>query len=627
LRVAAVLFALAARALAGAASAAEESPEAAFLVAHALADEGRLEEAVELLDSVAARVPADPWVRIERAGILMRLGQLERAAADSARALELAPDDPDVLRLAGRVGTMRADVEAGAAAEAIEAFERLRRLQPEDLETLVTLGQLYLGTDRAQLAADALAEAARLRPGHPGIESLLERALAATTDLAQAERIGRQRMARAPGEPGPRLELADLLAAQGRHREAAEVLEQAPGEQLANLDLRRRLGLQLLLAGELGRARSTAAGIVDEWPQYGGGRLLLARIETAYGRFAEAEVVLSPLLARDPLPEAVGDLQVRILEGLGRVEEAAARLRADAERRRAAGRAVEADVFALDEARLWFRHGRHQEALAPAERAAASTEVEVAADGALLAATTLGRLARFDEALARLGPLDPERPPFAARRIGLLLDAGREAEARAEIERLLGARPEADLQVGAMLADRERWSEALPLLESAAAREPASLEAGFRLAAACERSGRIEVAVERFGRLLERAPDFAPALNYLGYLWIDRGENLERALPLVEEATRLDPDNGAYVDSLGWGYFRAGRLAEAVETLERAARLLPGDATVLEHLGDARLAGGDRERAAEAYRSAAAADPAGPGGAAARKLAALERSH
>ena len=73
----------------------------------------------------------------------------------------------------------------------------------------------------------------------------------------------------------------------------------------------------------------------------------------------------------------------------------------------------------------------------------------------------------------------------------------------------------------------------------------------------------------------------------------------------------------------GLGHFRSGRLAEAVETLERAARLLPGDATVLEHLGDARLAGGDRERAAEAYRRAAAADPAGAEGAAARKLAAL----
>jgi tetratricopeptide (TPR) repeat protein len=617
-RAAVVLLAIAAPGLAQ-----EDPPPAAFLVAHALAEEGRLEAALEALDEVVARVPDDPWIRIERAGILMRLGQLERATADSARARELAPDDPDVLRLAGRLGMMRADIEAGGAEAAIQAFEHLRRLQPEDLETLVSLGQLYLGTDRAQLAADALAEAARLRPGHPGIESLLERALAVSTDVEQAERIGRQRLARAPEEPGPRLELADLLAQQGRHREAAEVLEQAPREQLANLDLRRRLGLQLLLAGELERARATAAGIVAEWPQYGGGRLLLARIETAYGRFAEAQEVLAPLLVRDPLPEAVADLQVRILEGLGRIDEAAERLRADGARRRAAGRAAEADTFALDEARLWFRHDRYAEALAPAATAAASSEAAVAEDATLLAAATLARLGRFDEALARLGPADPERPLFAARRVGLLLDAGRDVEARAEQERLLAARPDADLQVGSVLADRERWAEALPLLERAAERAPDSLEAGFRLAAVCERSGRIDAAVERFGRLLERAPDFAPALNYLGYLWIERGENLERALPMVERATRIDPDNGAYVDSLGWGYFRSGRLAEAVETLERAARLLPDDATVLEHLGDARLAGGDRERAAEAYRRAAHVDPAGPDGAAGRKLAAL----
>ncbi|KAB2951766.1 MAG: tetratricopeptide repeat protein, partial [Thermoanaerobaculia bacterium] len=325
-----------------------QPPPAEFLVARALADEGQLEPALRVLDRVVESVPDDAWLRIERAGLLMRLGQLDRAAADAERARELAPDDPDVLRLAGRLGMMRADVEEGAAEGAIEAFELLRRAQPEDLETLVSLGQLYLGSDRAQLAADALAEAARLRPGHPGIENLLERALEATTDFALAERIGRQRLARAPEEPGPRLELADLLAAQGRHAEAVEVLDQAPAEQLASLDLRRRLGLQLLLAGDLARALATAETIVGEWPQYGGGRLLLARIETAYGRFAEAEAVLAPILGRDPLPGAVADLHVRILEGLGRIEEAAARLRADGERRRAAGNAAEADAFALD---------------------------------------------------------------------------------------------------------------------------------------------------------------------------------------------------------------------------------------------------------------------------------------
>lgn len=109
-----------------------------------------------------------------------------------------------------------------------------------------------------------------------------------------------------------------------------------------------------------------------------------------------------------------------------------------------------------------------------------------------------------------------------------------------------------------------------------------------------------------FRSLIEAEPDFAPALNYLGYMWAERGENLEAALDLVRRAVALDPDNGAYVDSLGWAYFQLGRLVEARSHLERASRLIPDDATILEHLGDAQVAAGDRAAGRESYRRAAA---------------------
>jgi tetratricopeptide (TPR) repeat protein len=605
--------------------AAADAP-AAFLRAGVLADEGRPEEALAELDAVATLAPSDPYVEIVRAGLLMRLGRLDEATAAARHARELAPDEPEALRLLGRIGLMRADADSQAAAVAIEAFESLRRLQPEDLEALVSLGQLYLGAGHPELAADALAEAGRLRPGHPGIESLLARALDQTADAGQAERIERERLERAPGDLAPRLELADLLGRQGRHEEAVAVLDQAPAGQRAALEVRRRLGLQLLLSGDLARAREVASAVVDQWPDYGGGRLLLARIEAAYGQFAEAEAVLVPLLGAEPLPDVVADLQVRLLEGMGKIEEAAAQMESDRRRLADQGRSAEADRFSIDLARLWFRHQRWTEAVTAARAAAASADADTAGDGALLAAAALDRAGRWDEALAQLGPSDPARPLFAARRIGVLVDAGRDGDAEAEIERLLAARPEADLEIGAALADREQWRRAIPLLESAAKREPASVEATFRLAVAYERSARTPEAVELFQRLIAQAPDFSPALNYLGYFWIDRGENLERGLELVGRAARLDPDNGAYVDSLGWGLFRLGRNTEALESLERAARLLPDDATVLEHLGDVRLANGDRKRAAEAYRRAIASAPPGQADAASRKLEALRGS-
>jgi Flp pilus assembly protein TadD len=93
-------------------------------------------------------------------------------------------------------------------------------------------------------------------------------------------------------------------------------------------------------------------------------------------------------------------------------------------------------------------------------------------------------------------------------------------------------------------------------------------------------------------------------MNYLGYMWADQGVNLEQALALIERAVALQPDNGAYADSLGWAQYRLGRFSEARESLERAAELTPDNATIHDHLGDAYLALGDVERARAAYERA-----------------------
>jgi len=594
-----------------------------FLEARLLAEEGFVEDALSRLDRVTAGAPGDPYLRLARAELLFRAGRLDEASSEVAAAALAAPDNSDVLRLQGRIELARADREPRALEIATAAFERLRQDDPEDLEALLSLGQLYLATGRAGLAADALAEAARLRPGHPGIESLLARALDSTPDPGQAERIQRGRVAREPENLAQRLELADLLARRGAHAEAVAVLEAAPAAQAGLLDVRRRLALELFLDGELERARALAAAIVEEWPGYGGGRLLLARIDVAYGRFVEAEAVLAPLLGPGARPPAVDQLLSRILEETGRVDEAAAGLRARADRLATEERVAEAASTRLDLARLLARHGRWSEALDAARHAGEGAEPEIAEAATRLAASALGELRRFDEALELLGEADPARPERAARRVGLLLDAGRGSAARREAKRLLDAAASADLELGAVYAERERWDDALSLFERAAARDPESLEVEFRLAVALERSGRIEESIVRFRRVIERAPEFAPALNYLGYLWIEREESLEAALELIVRAVKLDPDNGAYVDSLGWGYHRLGRAAEAVEALERAARLLPSDPTVLGHLGEALLGAGERERAIEAFRRAARLE--GPEAeAAARRLAALE---
>ncbi len=79
----------------------------------------------------------------------------------------------------------------------------------------------------------------------------------------------------------------------------------------------------------------------------------------------------------------------------------------------------------------------------------------------------------------------------------------------------------------------------------------------------------------------------SPVLNYLGYTWVDQNQNLKTAMDYIRKAVKLKPDDGYYVDSLGWAYFRLGNLQSAVEQLERAVELKPDDPVINDHLGDA----------------------------------------
>ena len=87
-------------------------------------------------------------------------------------------------------------------------------------------------------------------------------------------------------------------------------------------------------------------------------------------------------------------------------------------------------------------------------------------------------------------------------------------------------------------------------------------------------------------RAAEIAPREATVLNYLGYSWAERGENLDEAFALIEKAVALQPSSGAIIDSLGWAHYQLGNFEEAVGHLEQAASLQPADPTISDHLGD-----------------------------------------
>lgn len=104
---------------------------------------------------------------------------------------------------------------------------------------------------------------------------------------------------------------------------------------------------------------------------------------------------------------------------------------------------------------------------------------------------------------------------------------------------------------------------------------------------AYERAGVWSSAEADFKKALELNPGQPQVLNYLGYSWVDKGMNLTEALEMIREAVNARPMDGYIVDSLGWAYFKLGRIEDAVKTLEQAVRLQPNDPEINDHLGDA----------------------------------------
>jgi Flp pilus assembly protein TadD len=121
---------------------------------------------------------------------------------------------------------------------------------------------------------------------------------------------------------------------------------------------------------------------------------------------------------------------------------------------------------------------------------------------------------------------------------------------------------------------------------------------------ALERAKMWDRAEADFKKALEINPEDPSVLNYLGYSWLDRNENLAEARRLIEMAYKKRPDDGSIVDSLGWAMYLMGEYAAAVVQLEKAVELQPSDPTINEHLGDVYWKVGRRNEARFQWRRA-----------------------
>ena len=607
----------------------------ALAIGKALAAEGEYREAIAQLRLAVEREPADAYLRLELAGLAYRLGRADEAVEQAREARRLSPDDPDVLAGVADVLLGLAGEREELLVEAQQALERRLELVPDEPQTLHSLGRLHHSRGDFARAEEMYRRLLAAVPESRAAGSQLLNLLLQRGKKDEAAALLREQVAETPDALDVRLSLADLLSELEEHAEAVTLLRDAPAEQAKHPEVTRRLAFELYRTGDV----AGAAGLIDELlaqadrdaassagassagaSSAGASaepsrlvlqlRLFRALLLEEQGRGAEAVADLERLHATMPGDPEVGLSLARLLAEGERSAEAERLLRDLLARleRAGDGETPTAGRVRLELAQILSQERDWQAVLALADVVKpVAGEPGLGTAAMLLRTDALVGLGRAEEALAGLQPgSGVATEAVHAKRAEVLLELGRDVEAGEELARL-GEGSEAVRRAADVYQRAGRHERAVPLLERLLGAEPESTDLRFRLAAAYERTGQHPRAVDAFQELLRRQPDFHMALNYLGYMWAEKGENLADARRLVERALELDPGNPAYIDSLGWIYFRQGDHRLALEQLQRAARLLPRDGTVQEHLGDVLRALGNAAEARTAYERALAA--------------------
>ena len=241
-------------------------------------------------------------------------------------------------------------------------------------------------------------------------------------------------------------------------------------------------------------------------------------------------------------------------------------------------------------------------------------------EAVMLSGELLRRLGQLDLAGQTFAMIPTSSPAFIEAQIGRARVAQQDGATDAAVVILqdLDAAHPGDVRVVQALADtlrrQSRFAEAVTQYDTAirltGTPGPFDWPMYYARAISLSELKRWPEAEADFRRALALDPNQPQVLNYLGYSYVDRGENLDEALKMIQHAVLEAPDQGYIVDSLGWALFRLGRVQEAVVPMERASMLLPVDPIVTDHLGDVYWSVGRKMEARFQWRRALSFHPA-----------------
>ena len=573
---------------------------------------GRSDLASKATEEYRLAIEADPsseFLNSALAELYVKTGRIADAVKEAQDIIKRDPKNLEAHKLLGRIYLRSlGDMPGGNGSDnilrlAIDQYEQIVKLDPDSVDDHLLLGRLYRFNNDLQKAEAELKTAIKIDPNSEEAVTTLAMLYTDEGDTGHALKV----LSSIP-DSGRSAKLYSALGAAYEQRKdyksAIDAYKHAIILDRDNLDAIRGLAENYLNDGELDSALEQYKVIADSNPEDAQTYVRMAEIYRREGKYDQALESLkrAETLVPDTMDvpysmaavyQAQGryDDAIKLLQDLIRKTEKSEIGTSQADRNNRA-------IF-IERLGMIYREQENYAAAIDTFRKMLSLGDENARSGYQEMIDTYRDAKQWPQATAVAKEAVQKMPDDRDLRMVLdaqLADMGQADEAISDVHSMLkGGTEDHDVYVRlAIIYTRtKRWNDALEALSKAeqlSSKTEDKAYVDFLRGDLYQRQKMFDQAESEFKKVLAITPPSDPqsaaTLNYLGYMNADRGVKLDESLNYIKQALTFDPNNSAYLDSLGWAYFKLGKYDLAEENLNKAAVRMGSDPTVQEHLGD-----------------------------------------
>jgi tetratricopeptide (TPR) repeat protein len=600
---------------------------------------GRSELANKALEEYRLAIEADPsseFLTSSLAELYVKTGRIRDAVLQAQDIIKRDPNNLEAHKLLGRIYLRSlGDLPGGGNGSenvlklAIEQYEQIVKIEPDNVDDHLLLGRLYRLNNDLQKAENELKVAVKLEPESEEAVTTLALLYSDEGDTAHALQV----LSAVP-DTGRSAKLYAALGATYEQRKdyksAIDAYKHAIRLDRDNLDAIRGLAENLLNDGQIDAALDQYKVIADANPEDAQTYLRISEIYRRQGKYDQALDNLKKAQAMVPdaleVPYNIAvvyqaqtryDEAIKILQDLLKKTEKAETAYSQADRNNRGIFMERLGMVYRDQENYQASVDTFRKMLALGGDDNTRTAYQDIIDTYREAKQWPQATAVAKEALQKMPDDRDLRMVLDAQ----LADTGDPDKPLADVRSLLKGTPEdreVYVRLAIMYTRLKRWSDAeesLNKAEQLATKADDKEYVHFLRGSTYEREKKYDEAEAEFKKVLAANPQSAVTLNYLGYMNADRGVQLEDSLNYIKQAVSMEPTNGAYLDSLGWAYFKLGKYDLAEETLTKASLRMSSDPTVQDHLGDLyqktgrlKLAAAHWERAVEEWNKTVASE-------------------